>query len=78
MPSTSHSTTGLARHAGSAAPVAASRSFIFGVSDPAAASPVRSPFTSARNTGTPIAEKWSASTWSDTVFPVPVAPVISP
>ena len=53
-PNTSHSTTGLARHAGSATPVAASRSFSFAVNDPAAASPVKSPLTSARNTGTPM------------------------
>ena len=59
-------------------PVAASRSFSFAVNDPAAASPVKSPLTSARNTGTPMAEKWSASTCSETVLPVPVAPVIRP
>src|SRR5262249_50787369 len=54
------------------------RSFSFGVSDPAAATPERSPLTSARNTGTPIREKLSASTWSVTVLPVPVAPVMRP
>ena len=40
--------------------------------------PLRSPFTSLRNTGTPISEKPSASTFSETVLPVPVAPAISP
>ena len=45
---------------------------------PAAAMPDRSPLTSARNTGTPMREKCSASTCSVTVLPVPVAPVISP
>ena len=33
---------------------------------------------SAMNVGTPMREKPSASTWSVTVLPVPVAPVISP
>ena len=46
--------------------------------EPAAASPDRSPLTSARKTGTPIREKCSASTCSVTVLPVPVAPVIRP
>ncbi len=40
--------------------------------------PVRSPFTSAMNTGTPILEKFSARVCSVTVLPVPVAPVIRP
>jgi hypothetical protein len=34
--------------------------------------------TSAANTATPAAESCSAITWSDRVFPVPVAPAISP
>ena len=45
---------------------------------PARAMPVRSPFTSARKTGTPMREKRSASTCRETVLPVPVAPVMSP
>jgi hypothetical protein len=40
--------------------------------------PVRSPLTSAMNTGTPMREKRSASTCSVTVLPVPVAPVMQP
>lgn len=45
---------------------------------PDSAIPVRSPFTSAINTGTPISEKDSASFCRVTVLPVPVAPVIKP
>jgi len=40
--------------------------------------PERSPFTSARNTGTPAAENCSATDCSVTVLPVPVAPATSP
>src|SRR5512143_239602 len=40
--------------------------------------PDTSPFTSARNTGTPAFESCSASSWSDLVLPVPVAPAMSP
>ena len=40
--------------------------------------PDKSPLMSAANTGTPAAEKPSASTCSVTVLPVPVAPVMSP
>ena len=43
---------------------------------PGSEMPDRSPLMSAANTGTPAAEKPSASTCSDTVLPVPVAPVI--
>src|SRR4051812_48241103 len=45
---------------------------------PGMAMPVRSPFTSAMNTGTPIREKFSAMTCRVTVLPVPVAPVMQP
>ena len=45
---------------------------------PAWLMPVRSPFTSAMNTGTPILLKFSAIACSVIVLPVPVAPVISP
>ena len=62
LPNTSQNTTGFALHAGSAMPVEASRSLSFGDADPAAATPERSPLTSARKTGTPSCEKWSAST----------------
>ncbi len=47
-------------------------------SRPAWLIPARSPFTSAMNTGTPMALKRSAITCSVTVLPVPVAPVIRP
>ncbi len=40
--------------------------------------PDTSPLTSAVNTATPAAESCSAMTWSVRVFPVPVAPAISP
>ena len=40
--------------------------------------PARSPLTSAMNTATPRALKFSASVCSVTVFPVPVAPAIKP
>ena len=52
----------------------AMRSFIV----PGMASPAMSPFTSAMNTGTPMREKPSASTISDTDLPVPVAPATRP
>ena len=42
------------------------------------ANPVRSPFRSARNTGTPAADSSSAMTCNDLVLPVPVAPAIKP
>ena len=54
------------------------RSLIFGLSPPAWLRPDRSPFTSAMNTGTPIALNCSASTCSVTVLPVPVAPAMRP
>ena len=45
---------------------------------PMAEMPERSPLMSAANTGTPAAEKPSAITCSETVLPVPVAPVTRP
>ncbi len=54
------------------------RSATFAWSPPGLAIPERSPLTSAMKTGTPIAENCSASTRRLTVFPVPVAPAISP
>ena len=54
------------------------RSSSLGLGVPGWLMPDRSPFTSATNTGTPCAEKPSASTWSETVLPVPVAPAIRP
>ena len=54
------------------------RSCIFSLSSPAWHIPERSPFTSAKKTGTPISENDSARTFIVTVLPVPVAPAISP
>ena len=45
---------------------------------PGCSRPERSPFTSAANTGTPIAESCSAMSCSVFVLPVPVAPAIRP
>ncbi len=45
---------------------------------PASEMPERSPLISAANTGTPARANPSAITCSDTVFPVPVAPVTRP
>jgi hypothetical protein len=45
---------------------------------PACEMPVRSPLMSARNTGTPMREKFSARVCSVMVLPVPVAPVTRP
>src|SRR5687767_5357541 len=42
------------------------------------ARPATSPLTSAMTTGTPMREKPSAISSNDTVFPVPVAPAVSP
>ena len=78
LPNVSQNTTGHAFHCGALIFNCASRSCIFGEFAPAAASPARSPFTSAMKTGTPIIEKRSAITCSVTVLPVPVAPVIRP
>ena len=77
-PNESQNTTGHAPHCGALTFSCASRSCILGEIAPAAASPARSPFTSAMKTGTPIDEKRSAITCSVTVLPVPVAPVIRP
>ena len=46
--------------------------------EPARQRPERSPLMSARKTGTPMRLKASASRWSVTVLPVPVAPATSP
>ena len=54
------------------------RSSNFGLSLPALAILETSPLASAKKTGTPIREKFSAMTLSVTVLPVPVAPAIRP
>ena len=77
-PKRSQKVTGYPSYANGASPSFATRSTTFGLSPPARGIPERSPFTSARKTGTPIALNRSASTRSVTVFPVPVAPAISP
>src|SRR5262245_2399609 len=61
-----------------AQPVSRARCVTRSFGSPAAAMPERSPFKSARNTGTPVAENCSATSWSDFVLPVPVAPAIRP
>ena len=58
-------------------PVEAMREAILSLEAPASASPLRSPLTSARNTGTPAADSPSARSWSVRVLPVPVAPATS-
>ena len=78
LPNTSQKTTGLAPNAGMSTPMFFNRSASFGDGAPAAAMPARSPLTSAMNVGTPMRDNCSAMTCSVTVFPVPVAPVISP
>src|SRR2546425_3821181 len=59
-------------------PHALTRSSILGLETPGAESPLRSPLRSAKNAGTPAAESCPASDCSVFVFPVPVAPAISP
>ena len=78
LPSRSQNTVGLASGTWSAMPISVMRACSFSLTVPATARPATSPFTSARNTGTPRREKPSASVISVTVLPVPVAPAISP
>ena len=77
-PNTSHRVTGKAVNSGVGRP----RSLItlpnFSPRVPACEMPVRSPLTSAMNTGTPMRENASAMVCRVMVLPVPVAPVISP
>src|SRR6185369_719553 len=61
-----------------AQPVSVARCVMRSFASPAAPIPERSPFKSARNTGTPAAENCSAISCRDFVLPVPVAPAISP
>ncbi len=55
-----------------------SASFALPAGSPARERPEMSPFTSWITTGTPAADRPSARTWSVTVLPVPVAPVMRP
>ena len=60
-------------------PSDAQRSGTCGASaEPGCETPVRSPFTSATNTGTPRSDSWPAISWRVFVLPVPVAPATSP
>ena len=77
-PKTSHSATGHAANRGNGTPSRSQRSRNFGDSAPGIDIPVKSPLTSAMNTGTPARLNRSAIRCSVTVFPVPVAPVMSP
>ncbi len=78
LPNTSQKATGVPAHFGSSSLSCSMRLCSLGFIAPGAASPERSPFTSAMKTGTPMREKLSASTWRVTVLPVPVAPAIRP
>ncbi len=76
-PNTSQKTTGVPAGS-SVAPSRLTRASIRSSGSAATAMPERSPFTSARKTGTPARESRSARTRSVTVFPVPVAPATRP
>ena len=78
LPNRSQKITGLGWKEKSSMPMVFTRSSILGWGLPGLAMPERSPFTSAMKTGTPMAEKPSASTCRVTVLPVPVAPAIMP
>ena len=77
-PNTSQSVVGQAKGSVSGRPRSARMAFTLGGSAPRWLMPVRSPFTSAMNTGTPMRLKLSASVCSVIVLPVPVAPVMRP
>ena len=61
-----------------ASPISVARLRIKSLASPTSAMPERSPLMSAANTGTPARANPSAITCSETVFPVPVAPVTRP
>ena len=77
-PNTSHSVTGQASEAGRSMPRSFSVAASLSPMVPFWLVPVRSPFTSAMNTGTPMSESFWAMVCRVTVLPVPVAPVINP
>ena len=54
------------------------RSAAIPLAPPGSDNPDRSPFMSAAKTGTPASESCSVMPWRPFVFPVPVAPAISP
>ena len=59
-------------------PVSFARCCTLSSATPATPRPERSPFMSARNTGTPAADSCSARSWRVLVLPVPVAPAMRP
>ena len=61
-----------------ASPISAARLTIKSLASPVSEMPERSPLMSAANTGTPARANPSAITCSETVLPVPVAPVTRP
>ena len=61
-PNTSQNVTGQPAKAGTGRPSFSSRAFSFSLGAPDFAIPLRSPFTSARKTGTPMRENCSAMT----------------
>ena len=77
-PKTSHRVAGQAADVGASRPRSFSTAASLPLIVPACVMPVRSPFTSAMKTGTPIRLKFSARVCSVIVLPVPVAPVIRP
>jgi hypothetical protein len=77
-PNRSQNVTGNPWNWGFSAPMVFMRSSSFGEGWPGWLRPARSPFTSAMKMGTPIEDRRSDMTWSVTVLPVPVAPVMSP
>ena len=77
-PYTSHSVTGQPAHCGSSRPRSCRRALSLSFDWPGCEMPVRSPFTSARKTGTPIFDRPCAIVCRVTVLPVPVAPIARP
>ena len=78
VPNTSHSVAGQAALTAVGRPRSFRMPASLGLIVPAWVMPVRSPLTSAMNTGTPSRLKFSARVCSVMVLPVPVAPVIRP
>ncbi len=58
--------------------ISSTRDVTRSLTSPGRLSPLRSPLTSAANTGTPMADSCSAMSWRVLVLPVPVAPAMSP
>ena len=77
-PNTSHSVVGAPCQLSGGKPKSFRRALTFSLSPPACEIPVKSPLTSAINTGTPRLTKCCAKACKLTVLPVPVAPVIKP